>query len=73
MDGVILNEYFVKFWFVLGKGEVYMGGVNGLFCIDNCFLVIFFNYLEVVLIDVCVNGELVMNWMVGNFDKFILL
>lgn len=48
-DGVIPNEYLAKPRLVSGKGEVYMGGVNGLLCIDNRFPATSSNYPEVVL------------------------
>ena len=43
-DGVIPNEYLAKPRLVSGKGEVYMGGVNGLLCIDNRFPATSSNY-----------------------------
>lgn len=71
-DGVIPNEYLAKPRLVSGKGEVYMGGVNGLLCIDNRFPATSSNYPEVVLTDVRVNGEPATNRTAGNPDKLTL-
>lgn len=71
-DGVIPNEYLAKPRLVSGKGEVYMGGANGLLCIDNRFSTAPSDYPEVELTDVYINGEPAINQITGQPEKLTL-
>ena len=71
-DGVIPNEYLAKPRLVSGKGEVYMGGANGLLCIDNRFSTAPSDFPEVELTDVYINGEPAIKQITGQPEKLTL-
>lgn len=56
-DGVILNEYLYKPRLVSNQGDVYMGGVKGLLCIEKELPIETSEYPQVQLADISINGE----------------
>lgn len=56
-DGAILNEYLYKPRCVSTAGDVYMGGINGLLCIDHDLSIRTTESPQLQLTDIRINGE----------------
>lgn len=56
-DGAILNEYLYKPRWVSTAGDVYMGGINGLLCIDNDLSIRASESPQLQLTGIHINGE----------------
>lgn len=65
-DGAILNEYLYKPRWVSTAGDVYMGGVNGLLCIDHDLSIRTSESPQLQLTGIRINGEPATNELKEN-------
>lgn len=65
-DGAILNEYMFKPRWITAEGDVYMGGINGLLCIDHDLSIDTSETPQLQLTGILVNGEPINNEQVED-------
>lgn len=65
-DGAILNEYLYKPRLVSTAGDVYMGGINGLLCIDHDLSIRTSESPQLQLTGIRINGEPATNELKEN-------